>query len=431
MNDKLEKFQIYRNLVIKIAEDSLRKARILGPYLEKSIPLLVEYPFAFSKYGLEVRPSGTCIVWCKPAKGYHKLAKMLLDNCGLEYSYLKNNDQTRPIYFILGKPQPVISNNFDKKAVVIDFDWISPLTVTIGGSLGLGLVGYVAGKLLSFLFPEVFSESAKAKMGLTGLILGMVPGLIWGLTNSAILGGKGWLINWPFSEERKIRGLRYQPVNYYQYMPDRVILPVPRAYLQERSKQLLSQLPEKEREKVVREVDKFDKTLASLSPEKLDDLDRRLALVSKSLADIKKDLQEGGIKTAADFKSYFKENKLKLAKLAVSFGLTDPEINNKLLIPIEPAIYHIYDTPGLSSRDQLSLGSIIYASSAANANSSWVTPMDVAKITAGMGSGYLSGLILSKALGAFLGLTPEAQDVIKKSGLLAGLLKGISNMILG
>jgi hypothetical protein len=428
MSDKLKKFHVYRSLIVKIAEDSLRKAQILEPYLKKSLALLTEYPFAFSKYGLEVTPSGTCMVWCRPAKGYHKLAKLLLENYGLEYGYLKNDGQTRPIYFILGRSK-LVPKNFDKKAVVIDFDWISPLTTTIGGSLGLGLVGYVAGKLLSFLFPEVFSESAKVKMGITGLILGMIPGLIWGLTNSAILGGKGWLINWPFSEERKIRGLNYRPVNYYQYMPDRVILPVPRSYIQERSRQLLSQLPEKEREKIVKETAKFDKTLASLPPEKLDDLDRRLALVSKALADIKEELQDQGIKTAADLKSYFKKNKTKLAKIAASFALMDPEINNKLLIPIEPAIYHIYDVPGLSDRDRLSLGSIIYASSAANNKSSWVTPMDVARITAGMGSGYLSGLILSKALGAFLGLTPEAQDVIKKSGLLGGLLKGISNMI--
>ncbi len=55
----------------------------------------------------------------------------------------------------------------------------------------------------------------------------------------------------------------------------------------------------------------------------------------------------------------------------------------------------------------------------------WVSPFDVGRIAVGMGSGLLSGLLVGKTLGALAGLKPEAQNVLKQTGMWAGALLNV------
>lgn len=56
----------------------------------------------------------------------------------------------------------------------------------------------------------------------------------------------------------------------------------------------------------------------------------------------------------------------------------------------------------------------------------FVTPMDIGRVTAGMGTGYLSGSLVGKALGIMLGMPAQTQDKMKQTGMWAG---AIANML--
>lgn len=58
-------------------------------------------------------------------------------------------------------------------------------------------------------------------------------------------------------------------------------------------------------------------------------------------------------------------------------------------------------------------------------NTNWVTPMDVGRMAAGMGSGYMSGLLVGKALGAMMGMPQDTQDKLKQTGMWAGVIANI------
>lgn len=60
-----------------------------------------------------------------------------------------------------------------------------------------------------------------------------------------------------------------------------------------------------------------------------------------------------------------------------------------------------------------------------------ITPMDVAKVAIGMGSGYVSGVLVGKTLGALAGLTPDAQSAVRRSGTWAGVLTSVVPMAFG
>ena len=55
----------------------------------------------------------------------------------------------------------------------------------------------------------------------------------------------------------------------------------------------------------------------------------------------------------------------------------------------------------------------------------FVTPMDIGRMAAGMGSGYVSGLLVGKALGTMMGMPKDTQDTLKQTGMWAGVLANI------
>lgn len=68
---------------------------------------------------------------------------------------------------------------------------------------------------------------------------------------------------------------------------------------------------------------------------------------------------------------------------------------------------------------------LLQAASLSQGGANFVTPMDIARIGIGMGSGYMSGLAVGKTLGALAGLRPEAQQSLQQAGTWAGLLSNI------
>lgn len=74
----------------------------------------------------------------------------------------------------------------------------------------------------------------------------------------------------------------------------------------------------------------------------------------------------------------------------------------------------------------LTLGAQQIASRDAGRPVTLITPLDVAKMTAGMGSGYASGLLVGKALGTFFGAPPSTQATLRRTGLLAGALANLA-----
>jgi len=60
--------------------------------------------------------------------------------------------------------------------------------------------------------------------------------------------------------------------------------------------------------------------------------------------------------------------------------------------------------------------------------SSMVTMGDLGRLTAGMGTGYVAGALFGKALGSIFGLPQKAQDILKTTGVVAGVINALTPM---
>lgn len=60
-----------------------------------------------------------------------------------------------------------------------------------------------------------------------------------------------------------------------------------------------------------------------------------------------------------------------------------------------------------------------------------ISPADIARITAGMGTGYFSGALVGKTLGALMGMPQESQDRLKQTGMWAGVVSGLLPIAFG
>ena len=65
------------------------------------------------------------------------------------------------------------------------------------------------------------------------------------------------------------------------------------------------------------------------------------------------------------------------------------------------------------------------------AGSSYLTPSDMARLTAGMGAGYASGLVAGKVLGALTGMPQRTQQTLAQTGMYAGAVKSVLPMLYG
>lgn len=61
--------------------------------------------------------------------------------------------------------------------------------------------------------------------------------------------------------------------------------------------------------------------------------------------------------------------------------------------------------------------------------SAMVSPADIARIGVGMGTGYVSGALVGKALGVLAGMPPETQQQLQQTGMWAGILTNVVPML--
>lgn len=96
----------------------------------------------------------------------------------------------------------------------------------------------------------------------------------------------------------------------------------------------------------------------------------------------------------------------------------------------------VWNDPRVADRlappEQAALTGLVTGAAQQSPNPSpWVTPMDVANVAVGMGSGYLAGAIVGKALGTLMGMPESTQDRLKDTGMWAGVVKSLVPLAFG
>ena len=91
----------------------------------------------------------------------------------------------------------------------------------------------------------------------------------------------------------------------------------------------------------------------------------------------------------------------------------------------------IWQERGLSPATRAAASGLITGASAMRGGARFISPMDVARITAGMGSGWLSGAIIGKTLGILTGMPSATQERIRNAGLYAGIVTNLIPLAFG
>ena len=110
-------------------------------------------------------------------------------------------------------------------------------------------------------------------------------------------------------------------------------------------------------------------------------------------------------------------------------GMLDPAyFGRQDLIPVERLQQMIWEDPDVAGRLPVSVAAatsalVEGASRQVPRETPFITPVDVARLAVGMGSGYASGLLVGKALGGLFGVSDTAQQVLRQSGAAAGIIR--------
>lgn len=95
----------------------------------------------------------------------------------------------------------------------------------------------------------------------------------------------------------------------------------------------------------------------------------------------------------------------------------------------------IWDDPRVANRltpaTKAVASGIVTGASALRGGARFVTPMDIARVAAGMGSGYVSGALVGKALGVLVGMPSATQNRLKNVGLWSGVVANLVPMLFG
>lgn len=91
----------------------------------------------------------------------------------------------------------------------------------------------------------------------------------------------------------------------------------------------------------------------------------------------------------------------------------------------------VWDDPLLRPPEQAAAVGLVSGASALRGGANLISPMDVARMTAGMGTGYLSGALIGKVFGALTGMPGSTQDRLRNAGLWAGLISNIIPIAFG
>lgn len=100
----------------------------------------------------------------------------------------------------------------------------------------------------------------------------------------------------------------------------------------------------------------------------------------------------------------------------------DPLVANRLPLPLRAA-----GTGLLEGASRLASST----STRSDAGVRWISPVDMARMTAGMGTGYLSGLVVGKGLQLLTGMPESAAERIRETGVWAGALANLIPLAFG
>ncbi len=112
--------------------------------------------------------------------------------------------------------------------------------------------------------------------------------------------------------------------------------------------------------------------------------------------------------------------------------LVEKEANNMLMadgaefmpqIPVDSFNKTVLSDPNTPYDIRMATYGLVQGASEVRNKSPWVAPIDIARIAMGAGSGYVSGLLVGKTLGALAGLSEQAQQSLQRAGIWAGVLK--------
>lgn len=104
---------------------------------------------------------------------------------------------------------------------------------------------------------------------------------------------------------------------------------------------------------------------------------------------------------------------------------TDIDVNS-----LGQALWDVGTSPGMAA---MTMGAVHAANQmpGGSPESGWVTPLQMARLSASMGAGYLSGSLVGSVLGALTGLPQGAQDRLKETGMYLGIVKDVVPKLYG
>jgi hypothetical protein len=95
----------------------------------------------------------------------------------------------------------------------------------------------------------------------------------------------------------------------------------------------------------------------------------------------------------------------------------------------------VWEDPRVASRldnsTQAAASGLVTGAAHLRGSPRWVTPADIGRVAAGMGSGFVSGALVGKALGVLLGMPQSTQNRLKQTGQWAGIVSNLVPLAFG
>lgn len=287
---------------------------------------------------------------------------------------------TKPWVWLKRAADPVLATtakllNYQPSAANQLIGGPSPLAAALtSGLVGAGL-GYGVGALgEQFLPPQDFEPGKlRRNAALAGAAIGASPGLLWGATaqkaHPDTPGWRAWLSGWPF--RAKDADLVSQGT-----------VGSPRKY---------------------KGQDKSAETA------------RQAALIKKACEGVQKILQSKSYVRSLVKMGWFEDPNQPLGQ-----GLD--QLAGLPMIPRDEFGRTVWGDPNTPMPIRAATTGIVNAASWANNNSPFVSPWDIASVTA---TGAARGLLVGKTLGVLAGLKPESQQNLQRAGIWGGMLQAV------
>lgn len=123
---------------------------------------------------------------------------------------------------------------------------------------------------------------------------------------------------------------------------------------------------------------------------------------------------------------------------AIKESATDSGLMQRPLIDVEQFTWEVYNDPRIAGpmsmpEQAAAAGTLMGAANlpGKEPGTRFVSPMDIGRLAAGMGSGYVSGALVGKALGLMAGMPDSTQNLLKNTGMWAGVIKNVLPIIFG